>query len=151
LAPGRRPPHPRRGGPRCSRARDRRRDRSQFGLVSARGRFVKPERRRRPPEEPALSGQRLVLGLQPVRELVRRHGSAVTEVLVQEGDSPRLEALARFAQDQGARCRRVSGAELDRLSRGTRHQGVAAYGPPLVLTPLAELLAPPYSCESGSV
>lgn len=104
---------------------------------------MKPERRRRPPEEPALSGQRLVLGLQPVRELVRRHGSAVTEVLVQEGDSPRLEALARFAQDQGARCRRVSGAELDRLSRGTRHQGVAAYGPPLVLTPLAELLERP--------
>lgn len=109
---------------------------------------MKPEWRRRPPEarsleEQAPPGQRLVLGLQPVRELVRRHGRAITEVLIKEGDSPRLEALARFAQDQGAPCRRVSGAELDRLSRGTRHQGVAAFGPPLILASLSEILAQP--------
>jgi 23S rRNA (guanosine2251-2'-O)-methyltransferase len=94
------------------------------------------------PGGPEASG-RLVLGLQPVRELLRRHGTKVHEVLVQAGDSPRLEALARYAQDQGALCRRVTGAELDRLSRGTRHQGVAAFGPALSFTPLDELLARP--------
>jgi 23S rRNA (guanosine2251-2'-O)-methyltransferase len=87
--------------------------------------------------------RRLVLGLQPVRELVRRHGARVSEVLAQQGDSPRLEALVRFAQDQGAPVRRVTGAELDRLGRGTRHQGVAAFGPALVLSPLGPLLEQP--------
>jgi 23S rRNA (guanosine2251-2'-O)-methyltransferase len=87
--------------------------------------------------------ERLVLGLQPVRELVRRHGARIHEVLVQSGDSPRLEALARFAQDQGAPVRRVSASDLDRLSRGTRHQGVAAFGPPLELSDLSDILGNP--------
>lgn len=89
------------------------------------------------------NGPRLVLGLQPVRELIRRHGRAVSEVLVEGGDSPRLAALARFAQDQGAPCRRAAPGELDRLSRGTRHQGAAAFGPALELHQLAEVLAQP--------
>jgi len=85
----------------------------------------------------------MVLGLQPVRELLKRHGRQVHDVLVQAGESPRLEALARYAQDQGAPCRRVSAAELDHLGRGTRHQGVAAFGPPLSLSPLSEILERP--------
>src|SRR4051812_35185674 len=44
---------------------------------------------------------RLVLGLQPVREAIRRHREALQEVLVDRRDQPRLEALARFATDQG--------------------------------------------------
>src|SRR5262249_19614339 len=61
--------------------------------------------------------------------------------------SPKLEAVARFATDQGIReVARLSRAELDRLTRGTSHQGVVCWAPPLVLTPLAELLA-----EEGSL
>jgi len=104
---------------------------------------VKPRSSRADGGAATEDGARLVLGLQPVRELIRRHGKAITEVLVEGGESPRLEALARFAQDQGAPCRRVSGAELDRLSRGTRHQGVAAFGPALVMTSLREVLSQP--------
>jgi len=83
---------------------------------------------------------RLVLGLQPVREAIRRHGSALREVLIDEKASPKLEALARFATDQHVPLiHRVRRAELDRLSHGVAHQGVAAHAPDLALTPLDTL------------
>jgi 23S rRNA (guanosine2251-2'-O)-methyltransferase len=86
---------------------------------------------------------RLVLGLQPVREAIKRHREALQEVLVDARPQPRLEALARFARDQGAQVRRVPERDLDRLSRGVHHQGVAAYAPPLELTRLDTLLEDP--------
>jgi 23S rRNA (guanosine2251-2'-O)-methyltransferase len=91
----------------------------------------------------SLPEPRLVLGLQPVREAIRRHREALTEVLVDARPQPRLEALARFARDQGAPVRRVPERELDRLSRGVHHQGVAAYAPPLELVGLESLLDDP--------
>ncbi len=89
------------------------------------------------------SERRLVLGLQAVRELLRVRSGEVDEVLVQSGTSPRLDALARFAGDQGAVVRRVSRSELDALSRGSTHQGAAAYAPPLQLIPPEDLLDRP--------
>ncbi len=83
---------------------------------------------------------RLVLGLQPVREAIKRHGRALHEVLIDARSQPRLEALARFAADQGAAVRRVPAQELDRLSRGVHHQGAAASAPPLELVSLEALL-----------
>jgi 23S rRNA (guanosine2251-2'-O)-methyltransferase len=44
---------------------------------------------------------RLVLGVQPVREAVRAHGPSVERILIEQGDHPQLDALARFARDQG--------------------------------------------------
>jgi 23S rRNA (guanosine2251-2'-O)-methyltransferase len=85
-----------------------------------------------------------VLGLQPVREAIRRHGSALREVLIDEKASPKLEALARFATDQAVPLvQRVRRADLDRLSQGVAHQGVAAHAPELALMELAPLLAEP--------
>jgi 23S rRNA (guanosine2251-2'-O)-methyltransferase len=81
---------------------------------------------------------RLVCGLQPVREAIRAHGRALEEVLVMRA-SPELDALARFAQDQGAVVRRVDRAELDRLAKGARHQGAIAYAPELALVELADV------------
>ncbi|MEZ4440266.1 MAG: 23S rRNA (guanosine(2251)-2'-O)-methyltransferase RlmB [Polyangiaceae bacterium] len=74
---------------------------------------------------------RLVLGIQPVREVVRVHGGELARLLVETKDNPRLEALARFARDRGAKVERVPRRELDRLAKGGRHQGVAALAPPL--------------------
>jgi 23S rRNA (guanosine2251-2'-O)-methyltransferase len=91
------------------------------------------------PREPDEDGGRLVLGLQPVREAIKRHRQALREVLVDQRPQPRLEALARFASDQGASVRRVAQSQLDRLSHGVQHQGVAAYAPPLELVPLSAL------------
>src|SRR5450432_1780847 len=79
------------------------------------------------------------MGLQPVREAVRAHGDKIEQVMVEEGDQPQLEALARFARDQGSPVTRVPRADLDRRARGVRHQGAMALVPELRLVPLAEL------------
>ncbi|MEZ4223765.1 MAG: RNA methyltransferase [Polyangiaceae bacterium] len=87
---------------------------------------------------------RLVLGLQPVREALRVHGEQIRRVWLDARDEPRLLALARFATDRGAaEVERVPRARLDKLSRGTEHQGVAAWAPPLVLLPPKTLLEDP--------
>jgi 23S rRNA (guanosine2251-2'-O)-methyltransferase len=41
--------------------------------------------------------------------------------------------LARFASDRGAKVERVSRSRLDKLAKGTRHQGAAATAPELVV------------------
>jgi 23S rRNA (guanosine2251-2'-O)-methyltransferase len=81
---------------------------------------------------------RLVLGIQPVREAVRAHGRLVTGLAIETGDHPQLEALARFARDQGIEVEVVSRAELDRHAKGGRHQGALAWAPPLRVLSLAE-------------
>jgi 23S rRNA (guanosine2251-2'-O)-methyltransferase len=53
--------------------------------------------------------------------------------------SPQLEALARFAQDHGARVDRLPRSELDRAARGVHHQGAIAFAPELEVTALHEL------------
>lgn len=90
------------------------------------------------------ASDRLVVGVQPVREAIRRHGAALREVLIDEKASPKLEALARFAADQAVpHVHRVRRAELDRVSHGVSHQGVVAYAPDLELLALAALAADP--------
>ena len=90
---------------------------------------------------PAGPQARLVAGLQPVREALRAHGGAVSEVRLVRGDNPRLAALARFCRDQGVAVRPATRAELDRLCRGVRHQGAVAFAPALQLIAIEALLA----------
>jgi len=100
--------------------------------------FDRRQRRDRPAPAPGLG--RLVVGLQPVREAIKRHGSALHEVLIDERAPPKLEALARFANDQGVpRVTRVSRSDLDQLAHGVAHQGAAARAPELALTSLVDL------------
>ncbi|HVY27412.1 MAG TPA: RNA methyltransferase [Polyangiaceae bacterium] len=83
-------------------------------------------------------------GLQPVREAILAHGSALSRVSIEQGDSPRLEALSRFASDHGVReITREPRAVLDGLTEGTVHQGVVAWAPELELIDFADLLADP--------
>lgn len=84
---------------------------------------------------------RLVTGLQPVREAIRIHGNHLERVLVEERGGPQIEAIARYAAGRGAAVVPVSRGELDRTSKGARHQGAIAFAPDLVLTPLDELIA----------
>ena len=84
---------------------------------------------------------RLVTGLQPVREAIRVHGERLERVLVEDGGGPQIEAVARFAQDRGAAVSRVPRGELDRASKGARHQGAIAYAPDLQVVSLDELVA----------
>jgi 23S rRNA (guanosine2251-2'-O)-methyltransferase len=82
---------------------------------------------------------RLVLGVQPIREVLRAHGSKTERVLVEHGDSPQLAALLRMAEHAGVKTERVPRAMLEKLAGPTRHQGCAAYAPPLRLLSLDEL------------
>jgi 23S rRNA (guanosine2251-2'-O)-methyltransferase len=84
----------------------------------------------------------LICGLQPVREAIKSHGEHLSRVLVATGGndaSPQLEALARFAQDHGARVERLPRAELDRAARGVYHQGAIAFAPELAVTAVNDL------------
>jgi 23S rRNA (guanosine2251-2'-O)-methyltransferase len=85
---------------------------------------------------------RVICGLQPVREAIRTLGGKLDRVLVESEarePSPQLEALARFAVDHGARVERPVRADLDRIARGVRHQGVIAFAPGLALASLDDL------------
>lgn len=82
----------------------------------------------------------MVIGLQPVREAVRRHGTALKRMIVQSGTQPRLDALVRYAQDQGVAVERAGRPLLDRLSQGGTHQGAVAWAPELELAAFARLL-----------
>lgn len=86
---------------------------------------------------------RLILGQQAVREAIAARAKELQEVLVEHDPNPRTAALERFARDQGVACRRVARAELDRMAGATRHQGVAAFAPPLPMVPFSELLERP--------
>ena len=88
---------------------------------------------------------RFICGLQPVREAIRARGPELEKVLVERGagDEAQLDALARFASDHGVVVERVSRAELDRLSRGARHQGAVAWAPELRLVSLDEIVKAP--------
>jgi 23S rRNA (guanosine2251-2'-O)-methyltransferase len=107
----------------------------------------RPDYGRRPPRErpelPNVTG-RLVAGIQPVREAILAHGRAVTRVSLEHGESPRLEALSRFAADHGVpEITREPRALLDALTEGTVHQGVVAWAPELELVDFSQLLAEP--------
>jgi 23S rRNA (guanosine2251-2'-O)-methyltransferase len=79
--------------------------------------------------------------MQPVREAIRAHGKRLERVLVetQRDPSPQLDALARFATDQGAIVERKSRAEMDKLAQGARHQGAIAIAPELDVRSLSEI------------
>jgi 23S rRNA (guanosine2251-2'-O)-methyltransferase len=83
-----------------------------------------------------------VCGLQPVREAIRARGSNLERVIVEinAGDlSPQLQALERFARDHGAPVQRLPREELDRITRGVRHQGTVALAPELTIHSLQHL------------
>lgn len=84
---------------------------------------------------------RLITGLQPVREAIRVHGQKLERVLVEKGGGPQIEAVARFATDRGAKVELVGRGDLDRASKGARHQGAIAYAPDLALVELEEIIA----------
>lgn len=104
----------------------------------------KPRRFVRPPPVTTSEEGRLIAGLQPAREAIRAHGPKLRRVLLSDEPGPRLEAVARFAQDQGVpRVDRAPRAELDRQSGGAMHQGVLCWAPPLEMVELERLLVDP--------
>jgi 23S rRNA (guanosine2251-2'-O)-methyltransferase len=84
------------------------------------------------------------VGLQPVRECVRVHGRAISQLTLCTGQNPKLAALERFARTQGVlKIERVSRGDMDRLARGAQHQGAIAVAPDLQLQDWDSLLDRP--------
>ena len=70
------------------------------------------------------SGHVVIYGINPVLEALR--AGRVTEVRMVDRASGRLDVVAHAARRAGVSVKRVAAGELDRLSRGGVHQGVAA-------------------------
>ncbi len=85
-------------------------------------------------ERSIASPMRIVCGPQSVREALRAYGARLGRVLVESPSSPKLALLARFAEERGAAVERCPRSELDRLSRGVRHQGILAFAPELTVS-----------------
>lgn len=66
----------------------------------------------------------IIYGINPVLEALRAR--RVTALRVSPRADDRLTSVVRLAEEQGVSIRRVNVDELDRLSRGGVHQGVAA-------------------------
>jgi 23S rRNA (guanosine2251-2'-O)-methyltransferase len=97
-----------------------------------------------PPQPAGTEGLRLIAGIQPVREAVAAHKAALGRVTIEDRNNPKLEALLRFARDQGVQeLTHASRVELDRWAGGAQHQGVLAWAPPLALLSEEDLLADP--------
>jgi 23S rRNA (guanosine2251-2'-O)-methyltransferase len=76
--------------------------------------------------------ERLVYGLQPVREAIASHGANVRLLVEDRREAaPQLDAIERFGKDRGAKVRRAARGEMDQLTHNGRHQGVVAFAPPL--------------------
>lgn len=99
------------------------------------------DRRRDAPSTPE---ERLIAGLQPVREAIRARGPSLFRVAIDARPLPRLDALARFARDHGVQTvARLRAAELDALAGPGQHQGTLAWAPPLALADAEQLLERP--------
>jgi 23S rRNA (guanosine2251-2'-O)-methyltransferase len=87
------------------------------------------------------SSPRLVIGLQPVREAIRVHKRGVQRLFLEARDNPRMNAIERFARDQGvSSIEKLPRNQMDRLAGGAEHQGLVCWAPPLQLMSLDELL-----------
>lgn len=82
---------------------------------------------------------RLVLGVQPVREVLRVHGTQVRELLLQQG-SKRTLGVQRAAEQLGVSIQWVTRSQLDKVAQGVMHQGAAVFAPELQLTALPQVL-----------
>lgn len=85
-------------------------------------------------------GDRVVVGIHPVRELLRA-GRSVREVLLADrSSSPAIDEIRRRAADAGVPVHTLDDATADRLAAGQVHQGVVARAPAFPFQSLDEVL-----------
>jgi 23S rRNA (guanosine2251-2'-O)-methyltransferase len=70
---------------------------------------------------------RLIIGFHAVLSRIRQNARGIQEIYLDQARSdPRAQDLLRLAEGHQVRVIRVAGNRLDGLTRGARHQGVAA-------------------------
>lgn len=83
----------------------------------------------------------IVLGRNPVRELLEREPKRVEKVLFQRGVSGgEISTIRRLADEAGVQIQYVPAGRLNQMARGLNHQGVAANAAPLAYADLNEML-----------
>lgn len=83
---------------------------------------------------------RMVVGLQPVREMLRARPDRVLRVVIPFDPNPRVASVGELAAEAGVTLERVAPAELDRLARGAMHQGIVAFARALELLSMDDWL-----------
>lgn len=83
----------------------------------------------------------MIVGIQPVRELLFAKPDSIERIVLIDRSSPPLDAISRLAAERNLAVERRPRAELDRISKGAQHQGVVAFAAELQLVELSELLA----------
>jgi 23S rRNA (guanosine2251-2'-O)-methyltransferase len=112
--------------------------------VSGGGRGGQPQRRggQRGPRRPDRPDRRVVVGVHPVRELLRA-GQRVDRILLDVGRdrTPVVDDLVALARGAGVPVEEVERDRIDDLATGLVHQGVVALAPPFPEARLADVLA----------
>jgi 23S rRNA (guanosine2251-2'-O)-methyltransferase len=99
---------------------------------------VTPGRRATPPK----GSPELLVGRNPVVEALRAHVPATAVHLAQGIDvDDRISEIVRTAGDRGIPVLEVGRGELDRMTGGVLHQGVALQVPPYAYEPFEDLVA----------
>ncbi len=88
---------------------------------------------------------RMIMGVQPVREAIRAHGSAIEKLWAQRDGGPPVRGLLKFASDRGIPTEIKDASDMARASSGGRHQGVIAFAPELSLTRIEDVIVQPNS------
>lgn len=94
------------------------------------------------PKPPVRGGAELLVGRNPVVEALRAHVPATAlYVAVGIDFDERVRELVRTAADRGLSIMEVTRGELDRMTGGVLHQGVALSVPPFAYEPFDAMLA----------
>ena len=90
----------------------------------------------------APASRRIVVGLHPIREVLRA-GQRLDEILIASGrsDSAVLDDIASLARRAGVPVRHVDRNRIDGLAEGLVHQGVVAVGPPFPYASMDQVVA----------
>lgn len=82
----------------------------------------------------------VIFGVNPVREKLKSAPEQVAEIIVDERERAGLTAVLDEARQRGLPVRRVNAEQLNALTEGGRHQGVAAITAPYAYSSFDDLL-----------
>ena len=83
----------------------------------------------------------LIVGRNPVREVLEREPERVEKVMIQQGGGRRLDALRHAASQAGVPVQYVPLKRINQAAAGLHHQGVVAFTAPIAYHDVDDMLA----------
>jgi len=84
---------------------------------------------------------RIVYGTNPVQEALNHTAGQVQKLIVAQGKTPSLKTLFEQAKSNGIVVEQVSKKDLDRLTKGGRHQGIVCVMKDFAYTSVKDFLS----------